>query len=208
MFDKFKSMIKPTTNERPSGVIEYIIVGLGNPGREYENTRHNAGFLAIEYIAKECGANINKIKFKSLYADTMLNEKRVLLLKPQTFMNSSGEAVRDAAAFYKVPLDKVIVIYDDVSLAVGKMRIRSKGTDGGHNGIKSIIYLTGADAFPRIKIGVGQKPSPEYDLAAWVLSRFIKPDLDLIEKVIIKASEAVQFMVVGNVEEAMNKYNS
>lgn len=207
MFDKFKSMINPATNDRPSGGIEYIIVGLGNPGREYEITRHNAGFLAIDYIAKECGANINKIKFKSLYADAMLNGKRVLLLKPQTFMNSSGEAVRDAAAFYKVPLDKVIVIYDDVSLAVGKMRIRSKGSDGGHNGIKSIIYLTGTDVFPRIKIGVGQKPSPEYDLAAWVLGKFTKPDLELLEKVIIKASEATKILVTGNVEEAMNKHN-
>jgi PTH1 family peptidyl-tRNA hydrolase len=123
-------------------------------------------------------------------------------------MNSSGEAVRDAAAFYKVPLEKVIIIYDDVSLSVGKLRIRSKGTDGGHNGIKSIIYLTGKDVFPRIKIGVGQKPSPEYDLAAWVLSKFPKSELELLDAAIIKAYSAVQLLVEGNVEEAMNRFNS
>jgi PTH1 family peptidyl-tRNA hydrolase len=208
MFDKLKSLISPNAGARPSGSIEYIIAGLGNPGREYELSRHNAGFLAIDYIAQKCGANIKKIKFKSLYSDAVLSGKRVLLVKPQTFMNSSGEAVRDAAAFYKVPLEKVIIIYDDVSLSVGKLRIRSKGTDGGHNGIKSIIYLTGKDVFPRIKIGVGQKPSPEYDLAAWVLSKFPKSELELLDAAIIKAYSAVQLLVEGNVEEAMNRFNS
>jgi PTH1 family peptidyl-tRNA hydrolase len=190
MFNKFKSFISPNAEGKPTGKpagsVEYIIAGLGNPGREYENTRHN----------------------KSLYADTVLNGRRVLLLKPQTFMNSSGEAVRDAAAFYKVPLEKVIIIYDDVSLPVGKLRIRTKGTDGGHNGIKSIIYLTGKDIFPRIKIGVGQKPSPEYDLASWVLSEFPKSELEPIEAAIKKTYEAMNLIVEGKAEEAMNRYNS
>jgi PTH1 family peptidyl-tRNA hydrolase len=208
MFNKFKSFISAGSADKPTGGIEYMIVGLGNPGKEYDLTRHNAGFLAIDYIADKCGVHLNKIKFKSLYADTVINGKRVLLLKPQTFMNSSGEAVRDAAAFYKIPLDKVIIIYDDVSLAVGKLRIRSKGSDGGHNGLKSIIFLTGKDVFPRIKIGVGQKPSPEYDLASWVLSRFPKSELEQLEAVIIKTFEAAKLLLEGNAEEAMNRFNS
>lgn len=165
----FRRKTKPAPT---SGAPEFLIVGLGNPGEKYSFTRHNAGFLCVDLLAEQNGFSLKRLKFRSLTADTTLAGHRCLVLKPQTFMNNSGEAVRDAAAFYKIPPERILVIFDDVSLDVGRLRIRRKGTDGGHNGLKSIIYHLNSDAFPRIKIGVGKKPHPDYDLADWVLSSF------------------------------------
>ena len=145
----------------------FLIVGLGNPGTQYEYTRHNAGFLTLDALAEKAGIRVSSLKFKALYGTGLLAGEKVVLLKPQTFMNASGEAVRDAAAFYKIPPQRIIVIYDDISLDVGRLRIRRKGSDGGHNGIKSILYLLESDQFPRVKMGVGKKPHPEMDLADW-----------------------------------------
>lgn len=188
--------------------MEWIVVGLGNPGREYENTRHNAGFCAVERIAGKCGVKIDRLKFKSLCADTTYGGRRVLLMKPSTFMNCSGEAVREAMQFYKIPAERVLVLFDDVSLDPGRLRIRRQGSDGGHNGVKNMIYLTGKDTFPRVKIGVGKKPYPEYDLAAWVLGKFPKELADTMDKAYERAAEAGQLIIEGKIDEAMNRYNA
>ena len=192
----------------PTGPVEYLIVGLGNPGRQYENTRHNAGFMTMDYLANQCHAQINRIKFKSLVGDAELGGKRVLLMKPQTFMNLSGQAVQEAMAFYKIPPERTIIIFDDISLPPGRLRIRKKGSDGGHNGVKNIIYLSGKDTFPRIKMGVGAKPRPNYNLADWVLSQFTEAEKKELYSAIEKAVSAVSLMVEGKTEEAMNRYNS
>ena len=189
------------------GPIEFLIVGLGNPGKNYEFTRHNAGFLTLDHIASELDTEINNLKNNALVADVVINNHRCLLVKPQTFMNNSGTAVRDIAKFYKIPPDKIIVIFDDISLPCGKLRIRRKGTDGGHNGIKSIIYHLNSDQFPRIKIGVGAKPNPEYDLADWVLSKFGKDDTEQLKAAITKATEVLPFILDGEIDKAMNKAN-
>lgn len=194
--------------ESPSSGFDYLIAGLGNPGEQYAFTRHNAGFLALDEIASRAGIRVKSLKFKSLYGTGQIAGKKVVLIKPQTFMNASGEALRDAAQFYKIPMEKVIVLYDDISLDVGRLRIRRKGSDGGHNGIKSILYLTGSDQFPRIKLGVGKKPHPEMDLADWVLSRFTKEEGKLLEEAIDKAAQALELMIQDNTEEAMNRFNS
>lgn len=199
---------KPKSGTAPHGAVEFIIVGLGNPGREYESTRHNAGFLAVDNLADRLGVKVDRLKFKSLCGDAMIGEHRVLLMKPSTFMNNSGEAVREAMRFYKLTADHLLVLFDDVSLDVGRLRIRRQGSDGGHNGIKSIIYLIGADDFPRVKIGVGKKPHPDYDLAAWVLGKFQKADSELLDKVFDTAAEAAVLIVSGEIETAMNRYNS
>ncbi|MBR5251500.1 MAG: aminoacyl-tRNA hydrolase [Oscillospiraceae bacterium] len=189
-----------------SGSIDYIVVGLGNPGPKYDNTRHNIGFEALDYIAKENGVSVTKAKFSALYGVWDAGDAKVMLLKPQTFMNLSGDAVAAAAHFYKVPAQNIIVIYDDVSLDVGKMRIREKGSAGGHNGIKSIIGHMGQE-FPRIKMGVGQKPHPEYDLADWVLGKFSDSDKKLLADRFEDAHKAVKLMVKGDSQKAMNMYN-
>ena len=189
------------------GPIEFLIVGLGNPGKNYEFTRHNAGFLTLDHIASELDTEINNLKNNALVADVVINNHRCLLVKPQTFMNNSGTAVRDIAKFYKIPSEKIIVIFDDISLPCGKLRIRRKGTDGGHNGIKSIIYHLNSDQFPRIKIGVGAKPNPEYDLADWVLSKFGKDDTKQLKAAITKATEVLPFILDGEIDKAMNKAN-
>lgn len=189
------------------GPPEFLIVGLGNPGRDYEFTRHNAGFLTVDRLACELDTEINRLKNNSLTADVAINGHRCLLVKPQTFMNNSGEAVRDVSKFYKIPPEKIIVIFDDISLPCGKLRIRRKGTDGGHNGIKSIIYHLNSDAFPRIKIGIGAKPNPEYDLAAWVLSKFSKDDMEQLKKAICKATEVLPYILDGDIDKAMNEAN-
>ncbi len=189
------------------GPIEFLIVGLGNPGKNYEFTRHNAGFLTLDHIASELDTEINNLKNNALVADVVINNHRCLLVKPQTFMNNSGTAVRDIAKFYKIPPEKIVVIFDDISLPCGKLRIRRKGTDGGHNGIKSIIYHLNSDQFPRIKIGVGAKPNPEYDLADWVLSKFSKDDTEQLKAAITKATEVLPFILDGEIDKAMNKAN-
>ena len=189
------------------GPIEFLIVGLGNPGKNYEFTRHNAGFLTLDHIASELDTEINNLKNNALVADVVINNHRCLLVKPQTFMNNSGTAVRDIAKFYKIPPEKIIVVFDDISLPCGKLRIRRKGTDGGHNGIKSIIYHLNSDQFPRIKIGVGAKPNPEYDLADWVLSKFGKDDTEQLKVAITKATEVLPLILDGEIDKAMNKAN-
>ncbi len=197
-----------TRNRMPSGQPEYMIVGLGNPGKKYELTRHNAGFLFLDLLADKAGAKVDKIKFKSLIGLAEIGSHKCLLMKPQTFMNNSGEAVREAAAFYKIPPEKIIVVFDDISLPCGKMRIRRKGSDGGHNGIKSILFHLASDMFPRIKLGVGEKPHPDYDLADWVLSAFKKDELTALKDTAEKACDAAEMMVSGDIEKAMSKFNS
>ena len=191
----------------PAGPPEFIVAGLGNPGPKYEYTRHNAGFLVLDRLCVEENFTIKKIKFKSTYETAPLAGHTCLFLKPQTFMNNSGEAVREAAGFYKIPPEKIIVISDDISLPCGKIRIKRKGSDGGHNGLKSIILNLGSDNFPRIKIGVGEKPHPDYDLADWVLSKFSKDEMKNLQPAVIDACEALRLMVVGETDRAMNKYN-
>ena len=190
-----------------SGSPEFMVVGLGNPGKDYEFTRHNAGFLTVDHIAVEEDAEIKKLKYKALIGDTVISGHRCLLVKPQTYMNNSGEAVREISQFYKIPPEKIIVIFDDISLPCGKLRIRRKGTDGGHNGIKSIIYHLNSDNFPRIKVGVGAKPHPDYNLADWVLSTFKKDEMEELKKAITKATEVLPFMLDGEIDKAMNKAN-
>lgn len=190
------------------GSFDYMIVGLGNPGKQYETTRHNAGFICLDLLSEKHGIKVNKLKFKSLIGDGRINGKRCLLLKPQTFMNLSGEAVRDAAEFYKIPTENIIVICDDISLDPGKIRIRRKGSDGGQRGMKNIIYHLKSDNFPRIKVGVGAKPNPEYDLADWVVSHFTKDEAKLIKEVAEKVAGAVEYMVDGKIDKAMSDYNS
>lgn len=207
MYDIFEKLKSLNTRQAVTGTPEFLVVGLGNPEPKYDTTRHNAGFMAVDRIAQRTGCRINQLKFKSLYGLCEIEGKKVMLLKPSTYMNNSGEAVREAAAFYKIPPEKTIIIFDDVSLDVGKMRIRRKGSDGGHNGIKSIIYLNGSDQFPRIKIGVGKKPHPDYDLAAWVLGHFSEDDLKTLGEVFDKSYDAVGEIVKGNIDRAMNLFN-
>lgn len=192
--------------ESLSGSVEYIVAGLGNPDRKYENTRHNTGFIVLDKIADTLSVRIDRIKFKSLCATAQIGDKKVLLLKPSTYMNLSGQAVTEAMSFYKVPPEKTIIIFDDISLDVGKMRIRRKGSDGGHNGIKNIIYLSGSDAFPRIKIGIGHKPE-KWDLADWVLSSFSADELKKLNEAAEKSFNAVRLITEGNIDKAMNLYN-
>ena len=193
--------------KKASGPVEYLIVGLGNPDKKYENTRHNCGWLALDYIADKRGCKVNKIKYKSFVGECTIAGKRVMLMKPTTYMNNSGQAVTEAMRFYKLPPENVIVIFDDVSLDVGKMRIRQKGSDGGQKGMRSIIYLSGQDTFPRIKIGIGAKPNPRWELADWVLSRFSKEEMQTLETMFDNANEAVELMVNGRIDRAMNLYN-
>lgn len=190
------------------GAPEFMIVGLGNPDKKYEFTRHNAGFLCVDMLAEKHGFTVKKLKFRSLLGDAVLGGHRCLILKPQTYMNLSGEAVREAAAFYKIPPERILVLFDDISLDVGKLRIRRKGTDGGHNGIKNIIYHLASDRFPRIKIGVGKKPHPDYDLADWVLSEFKKDEEAPLKAALENACAAVELLLDGEIDQAMNLYNS
>lgn len=191
-----------------SGSFDYLVVGLGNPGTKYEFTKHNAGFMCLDLFADDNGLKIKKLKFKSLLTDCTIGTSRCVLLKPQTFMNNSGEAVRDCAAFYKIPPERIIVIFDDVSLDLGKIRIRRKGSAGGHNGIKSIIYHLNSDEFQRIKIGVGKKPDEDWDLADWVLKPFTKEELLIMRKTAQDTEKIIELMVEDKTEEAMAKYNS
>ncbi|MCI5815562.1 aminoacyl-tRNA hydrolase [Ruminococcus sp.] len=204
IFDLFKQV----ESASPAGPPEYLIVGLGNPGLEYAQTRHNAGFMTLDLLAEREHAEIKRMKFKSLCGDAVIAGKRCLLMKPTTYMNNSGQAVAEAMQFYKLPIDHIIVVYDDISLEPSRLRIRRKGSDGGHNGIKSIIYLTGEDTFPRIKLGVGKKPRPDYNLADWVLSRFTKEELDQLHIAAEHACESIALMVNGKIDEAMNRFNA
>ena len=204
IMDLFRQISSDTAS---SGPVEYIIVGLGNPGTQYQDTRHNAGFMAIDTIAEKYSADVKRIKFKSLCGECTIAGKKCLLMKPTTYMNNSGEAVVEAMNFYKTDIEHLIVLYDDISLEPSKLRIRRKGSDGGHNGIKSIIYLTGEDSFPRVKIGVGKKPHPKYNLADWVLSNFKSEEIPLLKEACGNTADAVELMVDGKINEAMNKFN-
>ena len=187
--------------------VDFLAVGLGNPDKKYERTRHNTGFIALDYIAEKRNFKINRIKFKSIVGECSINGHKVLFMKPSTYMNNSGQAVVEAMNFYKLKPEQVIVIFDDISLDVGKMRIRSKGSDGGQKGMRSIIYLSGSDMFPRIKIGIGAKPNPQWELADWVLSKFTDKELMDIEKMADNADNALELIIDGNISKAMNLYN-
>ena len=187
--------------------IDYIIAGLGNPGAKYEMSRHNAGFLAVELMARENNFDIKRLKFHALTRDFVIAGKKCLVMKPQTFMNNSGEAVGEAARFYKIPPQNIIVISDDISLDVGKIRIRRKGSAGGHNGLKSIIQHLGTEDFPRVKIGVGKKPNAYTDLADWVLGSFPKEQEPQLKQALENACNAVFLIVNGEIDQAMNLYN-
>lgn len=193
--------------EKPSGPVDFLIVGLGNPGQKYVGTRHNAGFMVLEALAAELNVRVDRAQFRSLTGQGRIGDKRVLLMMPQTFMNNSGEAVRDAMQFYKLSPEQVIVLYDDISLPVGGLRIRRKGSNGGQKGMGSIIYLTGSDNFPRVRLGVGEKPHPDYDLADWVLSRFTTAEQPLIRDAAARAVQAVCRIVQGDIDGAMNAFS-
>ena len=186
---------------------DYLVVGLGNPGAKYETTRHNAGFLFITYLEDKLGFKVKKLKFHALIGDTKIADRKVLFMKPQTMMNNSGAAVAECANFYKIPPENIIVVFDDISLEPGKLRIRRKGSAGGHNGIKSIISHLGSENFPRIKIGVGAKPNPDYDLADWVLGNFPKKDIPAVRDAIQNGADALEMLVKGDFEGAMSRYN-
>ncbi len=200
LFDKIKK-------KEPTHPITHIVAGLGNPGKEYQTTRHNAGFMAIDYIAEKCGVKIDRLKFKALIAEAEISGVRVLLMKPETFMNASGEAVAEAASFYKIPPENIIVLHDEISFDTGRFRIRRKGSAGGHNGLKSIIAHLSSDEFPRVKIGVGQKPSPDYDLVDWVLGKFPLENYKQLESQFDPIFSSVELILSDKIDEAMNKFS-
>ena len=204
IFDLFKKIESSSSEKLP---VTHIVVGLGNVGKEYDNTRHNAGFIAIDALAEKCGVRIDRVKFHALVSEATVAGKRVLLMKPTTYMNNSGVAIGEAAAFYKIPPENVIVLHDEISFDVGVIRIRRKGSAGGHNGLKSIIAHLSSDAFPRVKIGVGKKPSPDYDLVDFVLGRFSSEDLKTLKEKNSDIISATELMVDGKIEEAMNKFS-
>ncbi len=205
IFDLFK---KIETGSPKSGTpITHIVAGLGNPGDKYKTTRHNAGFMTVDYAAQKLGTTITTSKFEALYTEAVIGGKRVLLLKPQTFMNNSGQAVLKAKNFYKVPSENVIVIHDDTSFESGTFKIRKKGSAGGHNGIKSIIECLGTEEFVRIKMGVGKKPHPEMVLADWVLSHFSAEEMKSLEERFEDVKNAIEAIVTEGADKAMNRFN-
>lgn len=206
IFDLFKKIAKKE-EESPSP-ITHLVVGLGNPGDKYFNTRHNAGFLCIDYIAQTVGARIDRSRFHALCGEAQIGAHRVLLMKPQTLMNRSGLAVGEAAAFYKIAPENVIVLSDDITQSPGKLRVRRKGSAGGHNGLKDIIEHLASDNFPRIRIGVGEKPHPDYDLAAWVLSDFTKSEQEALFGAFGCAHEGLLRILDEKFDDAMQICNS
>ena len=203
IFDLFKKIEK----QEDSTPLTHIIVGLGNPGDKYTYTRHNAGFLGIDFLLNKYSVPCDKLKFKSLTGEIKIGGIRALLMKPQTFMNLSGTAVKEAAAFYKIPPERIIVLSDDASFDIGKLRIRKGGSAGGHNGLKNIIENLGSDAFPRIKLGVGQKPSPDFDIADWVLARIPKESERTFLNLLEYLPSALELMLKGDIEKAMCDFN-
>ena len=190
-----------------SGSAAWLIVGLGNPGEKYEDTRHNVGFQVIDELAERQGRPVQRLKFKALTGLLTIGGEKALVMKPVTYMNLSGEAVRPAADFYKLPPERILVISDDVALAAGRLRIRAKGSAGGHNGLKSIIQHLGTDQFPRIRVGVGEKPHPDYDLADWVLGRPQGEDKKAIDEAVKRAADAVECILTQGLERGMGKFN-
>ncbi len=207
IFDIFKKIEKEKA-DRELSPITHIIVGLGNPGDKYFYTRHNAGFLAMDYVSQRCGATVNRSKFKALVGEGVIAGKRVLLMKPQTFMNASGDAVVEAAKFYKIPVSNIIVMSDDVNLDVGRIRVRKSGSDGGQKGLRSIIERMASDEFPRIRFGVGKKPHPDYDMVDWVLGSFSEQDKKELFDCFITSYDGLERLVQGDVDGAMQICNS
>ena len=203
IFDLFKK-IETKADTTP---VSFIIAGLGNPGAQYEKTRHNVGFVAIDYIAEKLGVRIDRAKFHSLVAEAKIGNARVLLMKPQTYMNNSGVAIGEAAAFYKITPDRVLILHDEISFEPGMVRIRRKGSAGGHNGLKSIIAHLASEDFPRLKIGVGKKPTPDYDLADWVLGKLPKDHSDTIAARYDDILDASRLIADGKIDDAMQKYS-
>ena len=192
---------------KKSGGVDWLLVCLGNPGDQYENTRHNVGFMVADELAERHNIPVQRLKFRALTNTVTVGDRKVLLMKPVTYMNLSGEAVHEAAAFYKIPPERVLVISDEVSLAPGKIRVRRSGSAGGHNGLKNIIAHLGTDQFPRIRLGVGQKPHPDYDMADWVLGKFQGEDKKAVEAAVKKAADAAECLIREGVDKAMNQYN-
>ncbi len=192
---------------KSSGGVSWLVVCLGNPGKQYENTRHNIGFMTADELERREGVKVNKLKYRALTAEMKLGGERVLVMKPQTFMNLSGEAVKLAGAFYKIPPERVLVISDDVSLPLGKLRIRANGSAGGHNGLKNIIQHLGTDAFPRIKVGVGAPAHPEHEMIDWVIGNFSSAEKKVVAEAVAKAADAVACLIEKGVSEAQNKFN-
>ncbi len=192
--------------KKPSGV-SWLLVFLGNPGAKFNGSRHNVGFMTADVLEKRLNVRIERLRFKAMTAQAELGGQKVLLMKPQTYMNLSGESVRPAAAFYKIPPERVLLVSDDVTLPTGKLRIRTSGSAGGHNGLKSIIACLGSDAFPRVKIGVGAPPNKEYDMADWVLSGFHGQDAKTIDEAVSRAADAIECILSEGAERAMNKFN-
>lgn len=185
----------------------YLVAGLGNPGKQYDMTRHNIGFHTIDYIADELGVKIKKLKYKAIYGECDINGEKVLLVKPQTYMNLSGESISEFVKFFKIPTENVIIISDDIALETGRIRIRKKGSAGGHNGLKNIIYMLNSENFNRIRIGVGAPTYPDYDLKDFVLGRFTKDEIPVLEESIIKSYKAVVEIIKRGADSAMNKFN-
>ncbi|MFQ7753128.1 MAG: aminoacyl-tRNA hydrolase [Acutalibacteraceae bacterium] len=200
-------MLKFLSRDNAPGGAGWLIAGLGNPGPKYELTRHNAGFMVVDALAERFGCDMRRVKFKGLYGKCKIAGEDAVLLKPSTFMNLSGQSVTEAMNFFHIPPERVLLVFDDISLDVGRMRIRLKGSDGGHNGVKNIIYLSGSDRFPRVKIGVGHKPEG-WDLANWVLSRFSGDEQKLLDAVAKNAGDAVELILSGQPDKAMNRFNS
>ena len=192
---------------KKSGGVDWLLVCLGNPGDQYENTRHNVGFMVADELAERKNIPVQRLKFRALTNTITVGDQKVLLMKPVTYMNLSGEAIHEAAAFYKIPPEHVLVISDEVSLAPGKIRVRRSGSAGGHNGLKNIIAHLGTDQFPRIRLGVGQKPHPDYDMADWVLGKFQGEDKKAVEEAVKKAADAAECLIREGVDKAMNQYN-
>lgn len=192
---------------RKKAPISWLVVGLGNPGAKFENTRHNVGFMTADALADRDGSSIRRVKYHALTSEAVIGGQSVLLMKPTTFMNLSGQAVSEAARFYKIPADHILVVSDDVDLPLGKLRIRKSGSAGGHNGLKNIIQLLGTDQFPRLKIGVGGKPHPDYNMADWVLGQFQGQDKKTIDEAVSRAADAVECLLSDGIDRAMNQYN-
>ena len=190
-----------------SGGASWLLVCLGNPGDKYENTRHNVGFMVADEVGERQNGPIQKVKFKALTNIFTISGEKVLVMKPTTYMNLSGEAVRQAVDFYKIPAERVLVISDDTALAVGRLRIRKGGSAGGHNGLKNIIQHLGTDQFPRIRVGVGEKPHPDYDLADWVLGKFVGEDKKAIDAAVKRAADAIECIIKEGIDRGMNKFN-
>ncbi len=206
IFDLFKQIAKKeSTSTEP---ISWLIVGLGNPGEKYRLTRHNAGFLTLDYGSQKYGAKLDRVRFQALCGEARLGAHRVLMMMPQTFMNASGQAVREAASFYKIAPEHILVISDDISLPAGRMRLRKNGSAGGHNGLKSMIEQLGSDAFPRLRMGVGEKPHPDYDLADWVLSEFKKEEQTDLFSAFAAAWSGIEKVLDGKWDDAVQTCNS